>query len=80
MLTKHASERMQQRGFTCDHIDLILRFGVKRRVGSAVRCLLSKKIVQKLQHQGIPPSMLDKCKGAYVVYEKDIVITVAYMH
>ncbi len=80
MLTKHAKDRMQQRGFTNEHIDFILRYGTKRRVGSAVRYLISKKLALKLQHQGIALSVLDKCNGAYVVSENDLVITVAYMH
>jgi undecaprenyl pyrophosphate synthase len=80
MLTRHATDRMQQRGFTNEHIDFILRFGTKRRVGPAVRYLISKKVAQKLKYQGIAVNVLEKCTGAYVVSENDIVITVAFMH
>jgi len=80
MLTKHAQERMKQRGFTKEHIDLILHHGVRKRVGSAVRHQFTKKIAHQLRFQGYPPNLLDKCKSSYVVSHDDIIITIAHMH
>lgn len=80
MITTHARLRMVQRGFNEEHIHLIMQYGRKKRVGNAVRFILSKKRSRMLQHSGIPLNILDKCKGSFVVAEGSTIITIAHIH
>ena len=82
MFTKHAEERMRQRGFRQEHVDFIMRHGTKRRAGSAVSYSITKRIAKELSLQGFSKDLVEKCKGAYVVSTpvEGLVITVAHMH
>jgi hypothetical protein len=71
---------MQQRGFAKEHVDLILRFGKKRRVGDAKMHTLTKRIAQKLLFLGYPKPLVEKCKSSYVVSNGQTVITVAHLY
>lgn len=80
MLTKHAEDRMKQRGFTMEHIDFILRHGLKKRIGDAVRHSLTKQRAKELSFRGCPKALVEKCKSTFVVVAGELVITVAHMH
>ena len=80
MFTKHAEERMRQRGFSQQHVDFIMRYGTKRRAGSAVSYSLTKRVAKKLSYRGFRRDLIEKCKSAYVVSDDGLIITVAHMH
>jgi hypothetical protein len=72
--SKHASERLQQRGIPKDYIDLILQYGTSiRKPGNALEYRLHKKdkdrIVKQYKHL---IQLLDKCTTKAVVVDSNM--------
>lgn len=80
MITRHAKQRMQQRGFSEQHIKFIMQYGKKQRIGSAIRFTFSRKRAVELNYLGVPRDFLEKCKGSFVVAKNNIVITIAHLY
>jgi len=78
MYTAHAVERMNQRGISSSVIDLVIDWG---------RCFIShgrevyfipKKMIRKLNAQGVLTVDPERLKGVYVVVGNGEIVTVAH--
>lgn len=79
-MTKHAITRMKQRGFNLVHVKMIVRYGVKQKIGDAYRYVFTKKVCRALQNKKtLQLSILEKCSGSFVVLSGNIVLTVAHI-
>jgi hypothetical protein len=72
--SKHASERLQQRGIPKDYIDMILKHGTSiRKPGHALEYRLYKKDKDRIvKHYKHLIHLLDKCTTKAVVVDSDM--------
>jgi hypothetical protein len=72
--SKHASERLQQRGIPKDYIDMILQYGTSvRKPGNALEYRLYKKDKDKIvKHYKHLIHLLDKCTTKAVVVDSNM--------
>lgn len=81
-LTKHAEQRLQQRGFKFKHISLILEFGeVKHKPGNCLEYKIFKKDIKRIQTKKSSQSIqiIDKCcNKAILVDEKHNTLITMY--
>ncbi len=71
-ITKHAAQRLQQRGFSQTAVDLILQFGIEyHRPGGAIEYLFTRKSAKELERDMREcKSMISKLRGkAVLVYD-----------
>jgi hypothetical protein len=80
MISQHAQQRMQQRGFDVHHIDLIVQFGLEKHIRGAYVYTCTKKMSRLLKDEGVAAQDIEKCQSSYVVVAAGIVVTVAHIH
>lgn len=75
--TRHASERTQQRGFSKEIIEIILKYGgLVNAGGGAIKVRLGKKEHQRaISELKKTIQILDKAKGGNLIIGGDDVIT-----
>lgn len=74
-LTRHASQRMQQRALSPDILREVLAFGREVRVRGAIIYALGRKEVESLRRDGVDVS---DAKDVHVVCSEDGVVLTAY--
>jgi hypothetical protein len=69
-ITRHAAQRLQQRGFTQTAVDLILQFGIEyHRPGGAVEYLFTGKSAIELERDRREyKSMISKLRGRALLF------------
>ncbi len=69
-MSKHAAQRLQQRGFTQTAVDLILRFGIEyHRPGGAVEYLFTRKSALELERDREEfKNMISKLRGRALLF------------
>lgn len=78
MLTKHAIERMNQRGISEKVIDTVLDWGRSFVSHGQDVYFIPKKMVLKLRDQGLIDIPPERIFGVYVVVGDGCVVTVAH--
>ena len=78
MYTKHAVERMNQRGISSAVIDLVIDWGCSFISHDRDVYFIPKKMIRKLSAQGVLTVDPERLKGVYVVVWGGKVVTVAH--
>ena len=79
-MTRHAAQRLQQRGFTQTTVDLILQFGIEyHRPGGAVEYLFTGKSATELERERREfKNMISKLRGRAILFYDGELRTVYY--
>lgn len=81
-MSKHASERRQQRAISREAVELIALFGERSHDGrNGIRCLMTSRAISKLERAVGRTQRGDNLRGCYVVLSAEdecSVITVGH--
>ena len=78
MFTHHAEKRARQRGISWDQVNAVMTYGKENNCKGCLSYAHEEKMEKQMQADGLPPALISKCRGLYVICNGDTIVTVCH--